>query len=287
MRRMLVFLGLLVFPAGLVAGNHGLSVSTVDGAGEITDCSQLRATFDDQPAVTATETVPISASRSLVVRAPRNGGIWVAGSDSATFEVRACKAAALAETLGAIRTQVRGDAVSAEGPDGGDWVVYFLVRAPRNGSVDLRTTNGPISIRSVNGSVTAHALNGPISLRETSGDLQIETTNGPISLDGGSGAAKLSAENGPISVRLRGTQWDGTLDAHAENGPVSLHVPPGFITGVVLQSNGHGPVSCRAEACRDARRTWSDDDDSRRIELGSGPVAVHLSTVNGPVSVKD
>ena len=41
-----------------------------------------------------------------------------------------------------------------------------------------------------------------------------------------------------------------------------------FRSGVVVESEGRGPVSCRAEACRQARRTW-DDEDNRRIELGS------------------
>jgi hypothetical protein len=37
--------------------------------------------------------------------------------------------------------------------------------------------------------------------------------------------------------------------------------------------------------CQNAKRNW-DDDDNRRIEINAGPTAVHLSTVNGPVSVK-
>jgi hypothetical protein len=45
-------------------------------------------------------------------------------------------------------------------------------------------------------------------------------------------------------------------------------------------------VSCRAEVCRQARRTW-DDSDNRRIELGSGPTVIHVSTVNGPLSVRE
>ena len=134
--------------------------------------------------------------------------------------------------------------------------------------------------------VGARALNGPISLRNSSGNMTVETTNGPISLDGGSGAMKLNATNGPITVKLRGDTWDGSVDAHTENGPVSLRLPPSFRSAVVVQSEGRGPVSCRAEACRQARRTW-DDDDNRRIEFGSGPTIVRLSTVNGPVSVRE
>jgi len=142
-----------------------------------------------------------------------------------------------------------------------------------------------MAMRSENGTAAANAVNVPISVNEPSGTYNIETQNGPISLDGGSGTIKLNAENGPVSVRLRGSIWDGNIDARTQNGPVTLRIPSNFRSGVVVESEGHGPVSCRAEACRQARRTW-DDEDSRKIELGSGPTAVRMSTVNGPVSVR-
>src|SRR5260370_117539 len=104
------------------------------------------------------------------------------------------------------------------------------------------------------GQVTANALNGPIALRESTGTFNVETTNGPISLDGGSGTAKLNAQNGPITVKLRGSSWEGNIEAHTQNGPASLRIPSNFRSGVVVESDGHGPVSCRAAAWRRARR---------------------------------
>ena len=114
-----------------------------------------------------------------------------------------------------------------------------------------------------------------------------EAHNGPISFKGGSGVVKLDAQNGPITVKLDGDSWlGGSLDAHSHNGPMSVKVPNDYRSGVVVESDGRGHVSCHAEACRQARRTW-DDETPRRIELGSGPTVVRLSTVNGPVSVKE
>jgi len=283
MRRALMIVSFL--PATLFASNyHGLSVSTDDR--DVTDCSQLRVTIDDQPAAHAEEIVPVGDLRSLVVRAPQNGGIHVTGSDSGRLEVRACKAAAFDSSLNDIRVRVSGNELTADGPSNDRWVVYFLVRAPRNQTLDLSAHNGPISLRNVNGTIGARAVNGPISLRNSSGNINVETTNGPISLDGGSGAMKLNATNGPITVKLRGDTWDGSVDAHTENGPVSLRMPSSFRSAVVVESEGRSPVSCRAAVCSQARRTW-DDEDNRRIEFGSGPTIVHLSTVNGPVSVKE
>ena len=58
-------------------------------------------------------------------------------------------------------------------------------------------------------------------------------------------------------------------------------------TGVVVESDGHGPISCRAEACRNSPRSWHDDDEPRKIELGGSDQRVRLSTKNGPVSVRE
>jgi len=275
---------LCLVPASLFASHYrnGMSVNIDDGQ-LVTDCSQLRVTYDDEPAARAEEIVNVGNPRSLVVRASVNGGIQVASGDR--YEVRACKAAAPGVSLSDIRVQYNGNELTSDGPDG-QWVVYFLVRVPRGATLDLSTHNGPIGLRSVDGTVTARAVNGPISLRDSSGTFDAATTNGPIAIDGGSGTAKLSASNGPISVKLRGATWEGSLDARTENGPVTLRIPSSFRSGVVVESNGHGPVSCRAQACRDAKRSW-DDEDNRRIELGAGPTAVHLSTVNGPVSVRE
>jgi DUF4097 and DUF4098 domain-containing protein YvlB len=123
-------------------------------------------------------------------------------------------------------------------------------------------------LQNVNATVTANAVNGPISL------------------DGGSGTTKLNATNGPITVKLPRQRVGRHLDAHTENGPLALKIPATIRSGVVVLSEGHAPVSCRAEVCRQARRTW-DDEENPKIELGSGPVVVRLSTVNGPVSVRE
>ena len=283
MRRLLVLA--MFIPATLLArsryGDNNMSVTTNDGT--VTGCSDLRVTIDGEPAARAEEVVNVGSPRSLAVHAARNGGIYVTG-DSARYEVTACKAGAVGSSLSDIRVNMSGNELSATGPENDRWMVYFIVKAPRGAELNLDATNGPIGLRNVSGTIGARAVNGPISARQIDGTINLETTNGPITIDGGSGTAKANATNGPITVRLRDA-WNGTLDAHTENGPMSLKISSNFRSGVVVESDGHGPVSCKADACREARRTWSDEDN-RRIELGSGPTAVHLSTNNGPVSVR-
>jgi DUF4097 and DUF4098 domain-containing protein YvlB len=146
--------------------------------------------------------------------------------------------------------------------------------------------NGPMSLYDVNGRLTARVHNGPISLRNFSGDADITAVNGPISLEGSSGNVRVHTENGPISVALTGKTWSGAgLSADAQNGPLTLMVPNGYQSSFVVESRNYAPVSCQPSICDSARKTW--DDNNRRIEYGSAPAIIRLSTVNGPVSVRD
>lgn len=268
-------------------GHHGMSMTiTTDEWSELESCSQIRVTVDDEPAARAEEEVPVGNLRSLRMRSDSNGGIHVVGWSSPNYAVTACKAAALSSRLADINVSVNGNEVRGSGPDGGNWMVFFIVHAPKSAVLDLETHNGGIALNHVDGKVVARATNGPISLKDSTGDLDIDTTNGPISLAGDSGDVKLNAQNGPISVKLGGSSWRGSLEAHTQNGPLSVKVADNYRSGVVIESDGHGPISCRAEACRQARRTF-DDDDNRKIELGSGPAVIRMSTSNGPISVKE
>jgi hypothetical protein len=251
-----------------------------------TDCSQLRVTFDDEPAAVSTEELPVGNLRSLSVRSDQNGGVHVIGTSDSRFSVKLCKAAAFGENLASVHGTLNGNTVSATGLDNGRSVAYFLVAVPRGAKLDLSAHNGPLGVHHVDADVTARAVNGPISIKDSTGNIDAETTNGPISIVGEGGNVKANATNGPISVKLEGSQWRGSLDARTQNGPLSVKIGRYYHSGVVIESDGHGPVSCRAEACRQARRTW-DDDDNRRIELGEGTQNIHMSTSNGPISVKE
>jgi hypothetical protein len=304
MRRLALLPALIALTLPLAAGSHsynsdysshGLSVS-IDDWEDVRDCSALHVRYNDRAVSVIEENVPVSSLRSLKVRSDRNGAIRVIGSSASSFAVKACKASALGN-VSDLRVNVSGNEVSADrGETDGRSVVYFLVFAPRNATLDLDASNGPISIDGVDGSVTAHALNGPIAVKASSGTLDVNTDNGPISFAGDSGNVKLRATNGPISVKLTGGSWGtGNLNASTENGPLSLKLPSGYRSGVLVETDGNSPVTCRATGCASAKKASakSDDDDGfgprwpRCIELGSGTRAISLSTHNGPVAVKE
>jgi len=265
------------------------------------DCTARNFRWSDRPTYVAKETIDGRGLRSIKARVS-HAPVTVSGDDGGGYSIEVCKAASSEADLAGIRVTLDGDELRATGPDNTRWTVLYHIKVPRNGNVDIETKNGPLSVRDLDATVVARSANGPLSLRNVAGKVDATTTNGPISVEGGSGTMKLQASNGPLSIHLDGASWQGgTLDASTKNGPLSLELPRGYGSGVVVETNGRGPLSCRAEGCdqfRAARRRAADDDDDddddygvdntpRRIELGNGRADVHISTVNGPVTIKD
>jgi hypothetical protein len=285
------------------SGDVSISVPD-DGPGA--DCSRFRTRFEGREAVRSEQslTLPRSASPLSGVRLPEHSGIWIHGSDRSDYAIRICKAAATSETLANIRAGAERGRLSVDGPASEDWAVHFIVEAPREAVVDLdassgpvrldalagrarvSSTNGPLALSRLTGTVVAEAENGPISLRECSGEVRARAVNGPISISGSGGTVHARTENGPISVWLRGAAWEnGGIEAEAINGPVSLRIPPDYRSGTRLESSGNAPLQCRGRACEGARRT--QDGDSRALELGESNPVVRLSSVHGPVTVRE
>jgi hypothetical protein len=275
-------------PAPLAAHNRDFNVS-VRSDGPVRSCSDLEMTWDGQPAATAVDTLT-AAGHDLSVHAPRNGGVYVFGTPGrSNFSISACKGVAKPKgddataALAKLRPSLAGPALNASGPDSEDWVLYFIVEAPEASNVQVETTNGPVHVEHITGSTVAHAVNGPIRFLDVSGRATAKAINGPIAFDGRDGVVELHTENGPIKVSLSGDRWgSGSLKATAQNGPVKVVVPRGFQSGVKVSSSNVSPWKC--EGCDSGKRDWNDS--SRSIEFGSGPIAVTVSTVNGPVAVE-
>ncbi len=279
---------LFLAASALSAGHRGVSVSIDDGR-DPSRCEDLSITIDGDRVERAQETirVPDTPGQVLKVRVPDHSGIRVVGTDRNDVEVVACKAASSSADLPRISVVARAGEISVDGPADGTWVAYLLIAAPRGASLDLDAESAPIGLRGLSGRVTARTVNGPISLSDCPGEIDAEAENGPIHVSGNGGNLRLRTSNGPIGVALSGTAWSGAgLDASAVNGPVDLVIPAGYRSGAVVESLGHAPVRCVGSACAEARRTWDEQDGHKRIELGEGPALVHLSTRNGPVSVR-
>ena len=299
MRNELRFAGILAAAAFLVIGTlpgsakghyNGFNTSS---NGEVRTCADLRITSEDQTVVRGEEQFTVAKTdAALHVNPGGNGGVVVRGSDRGDFQVTVCKAAlgndeaAARAVLGQISARAAGNEIVAQGPSE-RWLVYVLIEAPRNASLNLETHNGPLSVRDLAGSVTARAQNGPIALRNISGDTNATVQNGPVSFSGNGGNTKIRAQNGPLSIDLSGDRWQGQgLDAATVNGPVSVKLSENYASGVEVESSGRSPVHCAARQCgQQGARTW--DDEHRNINIGGTPVVVRVATVNGPVTVRN
>ncbi|MEO8378742.1 MAG: hypothetical protein ABI779_03665 [Acidobacteriota bacterium] len=281
MRHLALALTVVVAASTASAHEHG----SYDHVSSAEECSERNVHFGDGRTYVKKEIVDGSRLRSLKASVS-NAPISVVGGSSSGYQITACKAAASLADLDAIRVTLDGNTLQSSGPANKNWTVLYHISAPRGAELDLSAQNGPLSIRDLEGNVVARAKNGPLSLSNVDGNVDASTTNGPISVSGGSGTVKVEATNGPLSVTLDGGSFRGSLDASTQNGPLSVKVPRGYASGVVVESRGRGPISCKAEDCDHGWRS-DDDGEPRRIELGRGTANVHLSTVNGPVTIKN
>jgi hypothetical protein len=272
------------------AKNRNLSVNS---QGNAEHCSDLKVTSTGEVAQ-ANDTYTLSKAEAPILEmvGMDKAVLQVRGSDRADYSVEACRIAVADDRAGAEQA-VRAISIShtagrfsSSGPTSDDvnWQVYFLVHAPKDASLNLETKNGPISVSGVNGTVKLRATNGPVSVNDCAGMVEVHTANGPISFNGGGGEVHLIAQNGPISLNLAGEVWNGSqLEARTVNGPVSVNVPDSFRSGVRLETSGHSPVSCAANACRGA---FTDLTSNQRIlQLNGSQDTIRVSTNNGPVSI--
>lgn len=264
-----------------------------DHGGPASDCSDLRIRLNDEETTVQSEEQTVTKTQAPVLRIEEriNGGVQLQGWDKDVYSVTACKAVAASggeaqQVLSQIKFSVQNGEVSVSGPSNHeDWTVFLLIRTPKAATLELNAHNGPMSFYSVDGKITARATNGPISLKDCTGEADISAENGPISYSGTGGKLRIHTQNGPITVSLNAGNWSSSeLVADAVNGPLTLRVPSNFQASFVVESEGHSPMSCQASICSDARKTW--DDEHKRIEFGSGPATIRLSTVNGPVAVR-
>lgn len=262
---------------------------------EASDCSQTNMMFGDYQVARAVQhaRVPVTTG-PLEVRPDANGGVRIERGGGGEFAITACIGAGAQSRADAqaaadsVRLEINGNRVRVTGIDDRsvrNWSVQLIVLAPDGAAIDVTTSNGPIGVSGLSGTFTLRASNGPISLSGVEGEVKANASNGPISIEGGRGTFDVETANGPIGVRLTGSRWDGSLTARAGNGPLTLSLPANYQSGVEVSSSGRSPWSCRAAACRNATGDW--DDRARTLRFGGSPVAVQLSTVNGPVTINE
>jgi len=276
---------------GAQSSRNGRSISTnVSDDRAVTNCGDIRLTYDRRPAITEEAEMILPSSQVSNLRLQNaKGGVYINGWDRNEYSVRTCKAVPDDDpnptaTLREITTTNTNGQLAVNGPSGREWVANLIIMVPRLSKMDIETQNGPLQLRDLAGNIHLSATNGPISLRNVGGVVETTTANGPISLVGGSGDHRVTAANGPVHISLSGSRWDGPgLEVSTKNGPLSLSIPDAYGSGIRIQASDHSPVNCKAPACAGAIKTLSSPSI---IQIGNGDPIVRLSTLNGPLSIQ-
>jgi len=265
-----------------------------DHDGPITSCSDFEMRFgqdgDDIVTVRRDKTLVVKepGSGPLRVRPGEHGGVFVQPSTDGGYSALVCMAAGArsSQDADAILDQVQIEntdgTLSVSCPES-DWAAYIVLSVPPDVVLDLGTTNGPLNLWDVSGNFTLRTTNGPISIAGTNGVVDAQTQNGPIKFTGHEGDVRLEAQNGPVKVTLDDATWTGRgLDASTQNGPAKLEAPDSLNAGVEIHGSWHSPVKVNGA------KSWRGvgPGGPRYYRLGSGPVLVRLSTVNGPLEIK-
>jgi hypothetical protein len=209
----------------------------------------------------------------LNVDAGSNGGIVVEAWDRNEIRVRAVVQgsakddARAREIAGQVQVQASGGRVYATGPtlDRREWwSVSYRINVPKRNDLDLRASNGGITIAGVNG------------------NMRFDTTNGGVKLEDIGGRVNGSTRNGGLNVMLAGDRWDGEgLDVETSNGGVTLSLPENYNAELETRTVNGGlridfPVTVQGELT--GRRGLT-------TTLGAGGPLVRARTTNGGVRI--
>jgi hypothetical protein len=260
----------------MVVALAGLAVSPGAGQqGRVVDdewCREERSSNNRVQVCEVREYTLQAGAGQLSVDAAPNGGIQVTGSSRADLVVQA-KVTAWAESqprareiMSAVVVDAAPDRVSAEPPRGLEtresWSVSYRIAAPTQTSLELKTTNGGISIESVEGRIAFQTVNGGVKLAAVSGEVHGRTTNGGVEVD------------------LTGPTWHGQgLDVQTSNGGVRLRVPENYSARLEAGTVNGGvsvdfPITLQGRINREIA-----------TDLGGGGPLIRVRTHNGGLKV--
>ncbi|MFB6248570.1 MAG: DUF4097 family beta strand repeat-containing protein [Salinibacter sp.] len=144
--------------------------------------------------------------------------------------------------------------------------VDVIGTVPREATLRIERSSGPVVISGVRGALTVRHEHGPVTLRDTGGPVDVEIRNGDVEVQ----AASLPADG---AVRLR-----------TSNGDVTLRLPPDASAQISAETSA-GALRTRGLALTDERFDPQGAGGRYEARLGAGATPVELRTENGSVLV--
>jgi RNA polymerase sigma factor (sigma-70 family) len=115
------------------------------------------------------------------------------------------------------------------------------LEVPPGAVLDLRSSNGAVTVTGGTGAAKVETSNGSIRAKEHTGPLNLHSSNGPLTVTGGTGRMDLRTSNGALniqaekaivtgrtsngSIHFSGSLAEGEDTFHTSNGSITLTLP--------------------------------------------------------------
>ncbi len=268
-----VYTGAIWIGLVLGSGNNPLMAQLQDNSDKQLSCDNNNSGDRDQARHCEVREQTVAAMGPLTIDAAQNGGVtvkgWLRGDIlvRSRVEASADTAPAAANVASQVSVVAAAGQLKATGPESArnsSWSVSYEIFVPQNTDLSLKANNGGVNISDVRGQIHFDVNNGGVRLKRVAGDVSGQTVNGGIQVD------------------LAGRIWDGRqLDVRTRNGGVMLGVPSAYSAHIQAETGNGSIQSDFAEVMGGERRPKKLD-----ANLGSGGPLIHVTTVNGGLSLK-
>jgi Putative adhesin len=96
--------------------------------------------------------------------------------------------------------------------------LHIEVRMPRDGDLQITTSDGSVEASSINGTVNVHTGDGAVKANSLNGTIDLHTSDGSITVDSLKGDIRLRTGDGVIEAR----DLDGKVEADSGDGHIRL-----------------------------------------------------------------
>jgi DUF4097 and DUF4098 domain-containing protein YvlB len=129
---------------------------------------------------------------------------------------------------------------------------------------------------------SAELVNGSLEIEGLEGDVQAACVNGHITASGLTGDVKLSTVNGGVEATMTSLNEAKAVSLNSVNGTIVLNIPANS-NAQIKANTVHGAITNDfGLQVNDGQYVGHDLSG----QIGSGGPRVHLSNVNGPISIK-
>ncbi len=235
-----------------------------------------------------------------------NGGVLIDGTTGNRVHIEAVIRTHTDERLAATTLNLVRDSdgtlrVEPVWPDDlreGDEGCDFTIQVPGGNGIEVRTSNGPVTVngqagnavlRTTNGNVTVKDHNGAVNATTKNGSIHTESIDGALSATTDNGSVQAHAVAGPVGIKTSNAPVNVGLTAEnsgpvviaTSNAPATLSVGKAFSGAVSLKtSNGsinYGNASHVQLVSQGKKET--------HLQVGKGGVQSSVKTSNATIQV--